>query len=88
MRDVPLVGQRLGQVGLEVVGEVVDLLRAQVREAAAHRRRVPGDVERVGGVQHAHRTTSVLSRRPMVPANSCQSLRCASSIARPCALMP
>ena len=88
VRVVALVGERVRQVGLEVVGQVVHLVRPEVGQAPAHRCGVARDVHDVRGFQHAHRTPSVSSRRSIVPANSCQSLRWASSIARPCALMP
>ena len=85
------VCERVGQVRLKAVGQVFDLLGRQADELASHGGRVRrnvGEVVLPGRGRRAHRASSVSSRPAMVPANSCQSLRCVASIARPCAFIP
>ena len=77
----------LREVGLEAVGEVLDLLGGEAGEVRADFGGVGPDVvqEDCGG----HRATpSGSSSAVRVVENSCQSVRWVASIARPCGLMP
>lgn len=82
------VGERIREVRLEAVGQVVDLVLAEVVQGRPDGGGVHRDVVGQRQVRDAHLVPSVPSRRPMVAANSCHSLRWASSIARPWLLMP
>ncbi len=95
------VDDGLGEVGLEPVGELLDLVGAQVGEVRAHLLGVGVDVPvegppdgraggRLRGGRRAHQaaTSPVRSSADTVPANVCHSLRCRSSMARPCGLIP
>jgi hypothetical protein len=85
-----VLGVRLGEIGLEPLGQVVDLLGRQVGQRGADTLGERDDLGRDGGRGHAASPgwVELVSRLFMVVENSVQTLRWRSSIALPWALMP
>ena len=75
--DGHLVQDRLGEVCLQAVGQVVGHVRAEVRQVQAHRLRVAAHVgrERVTAGDGVHRATSFLSPRSPATVSANSQLR-------------
>jgi len=82
------LGVLLGKIGLESPGELVTLLVWQVVQRIAHRLGERGDLRCDGHVHAASPDFWLASNVFMVVENSDHTLRCRSSVARPCALIP